>query len=233
MFSLTNIFAQENEIKDKNWVNTKIIINSKETITPILTPYFETNLFINTENKLITGLCGHSILLHVNSYSQNILSTNFESETLMECPPYPYSGYSEFEDLYFKFWNNSGNGTMQDLGPYNYTISKNNDGSESLILKNKNGDEAFFNYSKLRLNDITKSKILIYPNPIENEININIENKNQVNVKIYNLDGKLLLSKPIETKNAKISTSNLKKGIYIIEISENNKIIKTEKMIKK
>lgn len=72
----------------------------------------------------------------------------------------------------------------------------------------------------------------IFPNPTENELNINFNTSNnlQKSVRIFDITGKLLLVE--ETiSNLKLNTSNLTKGLYIINITEDNKS-KTIKFIK-
>ncbi len=72
----------------------------------------------------------------------------------------------------------------------------------------------------------------IFPNPTENELNINFNTNNNIQklVRIFDITGKLLLVE--ETiSNLKLNTSNLTKGLYIINITEDNKS-KTIKFIK-
>ncbi len=70
-----------------------------------------------------------------------------------------------------------------------------------------------------------KSGITIYPNPVTQYLNIINSSKQKINlVSIYDLNGKIVYSK---TKNIShnIDMSNMKKGIYIINIVTDNKTI--------
>lgn len=77
-----------------------------------------------------------------------------------------------------------------------------------------------------------ESKIKIYPNPIENELNIEaLEDFENLKINLYDFNGKLILSKTINDNSLKINTSNLNSGIYLISIENelgkfNQKIIK-------
>ena len=62
----------------------------------------------------------------------------------------------------------------------------------------------------------------IYPNPTMDFIKIN--NEEPVNVKIINLNGKVVKSKNL--KNGKIDISDLASGIYLLEVQLNGKIYK-------
>ncbi|MBZ9786401.1 T9SS type A sorting domain-containing protein [Psychroflexus sp. CAK57W] len=77
-------------------------------------------------------------------------------------------------------------------------------------------------------NDVVASAVKLYPNPASNLIHLEgIENPERI--EIFNLQGKLLLSRSGVTT---VDVSSLAKGIYIFRASHNRrKIIK--KMIKK
>lgn len=71
--------------------------------------------------------------------------------------------------------------------------------------------------------------ILIYPNPADNFITINLGNKINVNsegisIEIYNLSGSICLSKNIKVGNTKIDISKLVSGVYILKILDDYRI---------
>jgi len=81
----------------------------------------------------------------------------------------------------------------------------------------------------LLVKNLDPDKILIYPNPARDYINIKTASS-VYKVEIYNSIGNLLLvTKNMET----INISHLSKGIYYVKISaDNNIIITTQKIIK-
>lgn len=230
--SLSSIFAQFNELKEKNWVNSKIILGGKEIIVPTnnTNDDYKTSLIINeygNVNKLNTGLCGHTLSLDITKFSDSSFEGNFTGETLMQCNP--NSSFSKYESDYFKVWTSV---LSQDLGPFTYQISNDINNSQALIVKNKNGDEAHFNYSKLKTQDLNNLKTTIFPNPVNEELNINFNTISKREITLSSIDGKLIKKQIIKSNYNQINTSNLSKGIYILQISENGKVIKSEKIIK-
>ena len=73
-----------------------------------------------------------------------------------------------------------------------------------------------------RMNNLTKNSI-IYPNPCTNGFTINAGIST---LKIYDLNGKLILLKQIKSKTY-IDLSFLKAGVYIVKINgKNYKLLK-------
>lgn len=77
---------------------------------------------------------------------------------------------------------------------------------------------------------IEKSNIIIYPVPAQETITIKgLIKKSEL--KIYSLQGELVKQQMINYES--INISNLKQGIYFVEILDNGKVIATQKIIKK
>ena len=72
------------------------------------------------------------------------------------------------------------------------------------------------------------SNFNIYPNPTNESFNIDIDANNQLNIEIYDISGKLLLSSKT-TKN--INISSLNSGIYFVKINSDNEIYNIKKLI--
>lgn len=76
-----------------------------------------------------------------------------------------------------------------------------------------------------------KTDVLLYPNPVNNILNIVSEQIfNQV--KICDLNGKVLLSKKNNQKKTIINVSSLQPGIYIVHLINNKNLNYYEKFIK-
>ncbi len=58
----------------------------------------------------------------------------------------------------------------------------------------------------------------IYPNPSNDIFNIEIENINNATIEIYDVRGKQVLSKAINSKDEKIDVAGFLKGIYIVRL---------------
>ena len=70
----------------------------------------------------------------------------------------------------------------------------------------------------------TLGTIKMYPNPTDSDITIDfqIQNIEKLNVKIFNLLGKEVLSKQISRNDTSLMVSELKNGIYLIRITSLN-----------
>lgn len=66
--------------------------------------------------------------------------------------------------------------------------------------------------------EINKLKLNIYPNPTTDILNFNWNNNQTISITIYNTVGQAIMSSELTKTTNKINTSNLSKGIYLIEI---------------
>lgn len=81
--------------------------------------------------------------------------------------------------------------------------------------------------------DITLS-FMVYPNPTTNFLKLKVENYTSENLmyQLYQLDGKILETKKMESLEVSITMEHLASGIYFLKITELDKDIKTFKIIK-
>ncbi len=80
------------------------------------------------------------------------------------------------------------------------------------------------------IDETSEDSLLIFPNPVVDEIILNNINESAI-VSVYDLYGKLLLTKQATSTTLKIDLSNVLKGIYTIRITD-GKSSKTRKFIK-
>ena len=73
---------------------------------------------------------------------------------------------------------------------------------------------------KTGVNAIILSQIKIYPNPAKDFVMVDISQLSQlpISFKVYSIDGKLILEKPLSDTRSKILTTDWTNGTYIIEI---------------
>ncbi len=86
---------------------------------------------------------------------------------------------------------------------------------------------------KIKVNSIIENEIVIYPNPVSNQLIIklpSIYNENSTQVELYNSIGQLMLSKTYIETNIELSVSSFPKGLYVLKI-QNGEEMKTEKII--
>lgn len=71
----------------------------------------------------------------------------------------------------------------------------------------------------------------IYPNPVSNQLNIQLNSTEKTQIDIYNILGKRVLTKTIHQSQS-IQLENLNSGVYILKLTQNNSTI-SKKLIKK
>lgn len=142
---------------------------------------------------------------------------------------YEYTYNTNLDETSFFLYSNSG-GTwtlfykVYDTYDANFNqtsyYSQSSDGTWANTLK----EEYFWNnFETSNINSI-ENNILVYPNPSSKILNI--KTSEPINIKIFNINGKLILN----TNQNNIDISMLKKGIYLIEI-KNKKNTATKKII--
>ena len=83
---------------------------------------------------------------------------------------------------------------------------------------------------------LDKSSVTLYPNPTQNAVTLIYDLvEDKALVYVYDITGRLMTSKNIESKNGAIhiDTSTYEEGVYIVVIKQNDKIINQQKLIKK
>lgn len=98
----------------------------------------------------------------------------------------------------------------------------------------ENGCELFTSIDEQNLKS-AKEEIKIYPNPFSEKIHIDLEFAESLsfNIKIMNILGQTEYNKSFDySENIELITSNLVKGIYLLSIEQNNKIILKRSLIK-
>ncbi|MFC0520216.1 T9SS type A sorting domain-containing protein [Mesonia maritima] len=113
---------------------------------------------------------------------------------------------------------------LVDGKTYYVTQTGSNSGCESKAL-------AITVEETLSLNDKKDIQISFYPNPVQNSLNIEINNGNNYNAVILNFEGKEVISKNNLIKNSRIDISGLTSGIYFMKIylNQNSKVFKVIK----
>ena len=73
-----------------------------------------------------------------------------------------------------------------------------------------------------------------FPNPVDDYIKLKVKNITEENLSylLYDISGKLLLTQKIINAETLISMNNLPAAVYFLKINDNNKEVKTFKIIK-
>ena len=91
---------------------------------------------------------------------------------------------------------------------------------------------AVMNFGALAATDFSKSKVSVYPNPFNENLNISTENGGVVH--FYDLSGKLVSTSILMKGTNSLNKSSLAKGVYIYQIKNTSgEVVSSGKVIKK
>ena len=91
---------------------------------------------------------------------------------------------------------------------------------------------AVMNFGALAASDFSKSKVSVYPNPFNENLNISTENGGLVH--FYDLSGKLVSTSVLMKRANSLNKSSLAKGVYIYQIkTTSGEVVSSGKVIKK
>lgn len=128
-----------------------------------------------------------------------------------------FTGYAK-NSGYVQVWgrNECGNGGAKLLSVRHATNPRGGGGG-GIPLNSFGGDDSTNNF-------------IIYPNPVDNFLNISLVNGDIGFVKIYNLQGQLIQEVEITSNQLELNTSNLQDGIFFVDILQGKEKI-TKKII--
>ncbi len=126
---------------------------------------------------------------------------------------------------------NSTGSVSYSIGQVDYTYAESNTGSITA------GIQQSFRISVINETDMYSdvAEIMLFPNPVKELVHINVVDKNteKMSFRLYDLNGTLLKSENLPVKNNTINMHEFASGGYILEVTKNNKRVKTFKIIKK
>jgi hypothetical protein len=137
-----------------------------------------------------------------------------------------YASYSVYINDGFSFKNSIGNSKILFCAPYERSTQP-----HPFVPSIPNGGLYYID-TALSNSEFEKDKLVIYPNPVENLLQIQNTNTIQINkLQVYDAFGRNMIS--LDSTFENIDTRNLSSGIYLLEITFQNNTKKTVKFIKK
>lgn len=125
----------------------------------------------------------------------------------------------------------SGSGGMAaySIGQVVYTTNTGSTGSVAQGVQ-----QAYEIYSVDIAETDFKFSLQAYPNPTNDYLTLNVGNLeiSTLNFQLYDITGKLIESRKITSSNETIGMENLPSATYFLKVSNNNKEVKTFKIIK-
>lgn len=192
------------------------IFNTSGNIIMVSSPAIDATTSIN-----LVGL--------VNAYGKYLTNIQFEygltdsyGSTINGLPNYVY-GYG----------TNTITATLTNLSPnqtYFYRLTATSNGNILYSSKYK------FTTGTLNIDDfnVDNTKIILYPNPTSDEVNITINGfKNVASITLIDISGKVLMSQdnPNQKNNFKMDLSSISKGTYMVKVLFTDNTVETKKLI--
>lgn len=82
------------------------------------------------------------------------------------------------------------------------------------------------------IDEISNEVVSIYPNPSDGLVNINFDNSSSRILKIYDVNGKIILDRTIENSQNQLDLSGQPKGVYFISITSDGKEVSKKLILK-
>lgn len=122
-------------------------------------------------------------------------------------------------------------------GSVSYSVGQVAYSQKGANLQITEGMQQPYEITTLEVDDesVMEKKILLYPNPVRDFLNVDFgkENFHNSNYFLFDSQGKLIKSGNFSQQKTELNMSEFPTSIYIIQIFQNKKNIKTFKIIKK
>jgi hypothetical protein len=133
--------------------------------------------------------------------------------------------------------NTSGGNAIGTGGTVNYSVGQidytSTSGTGGTVSQ---GTQQAYEIFTLGTDDFSNINLtmMVYPNPTPSMVNLKIEDYTLENLKysLFDIQGRQIESKKITQDETQIQMGNLVSAIYFINVIDNNKILKTFKIIK-
>jgi hypothetical protein len=139
-----------------------------------------------------------------------------------------FAGAYQFLDKIVAFYGIQ----TEDINTFSYTI-EDVDEYYKLTITKANGDWLVYNSVLLSNPEFNESSVSLYPNPVQNILNIENTASNLSKIHIYDLNGRLLQNHALPTNEVSLDVSQLNSGVYLVVLENemghqiSRKIVKT------
>tara|TARA_R110000787_G_scaffold183014_1_gene295002 strand:- start:14701 stop:15435 length:735 start_codon:yes stop_codon:yes gene_type:complete len=234
-FASINSNAQLQEILTQNdWYLSSLTIDGEVYMPPVNLELAYVQLNFNDTNSEITfetQVCNYGIgyiTLDENNNAFSFIDGEFII-SLIECS---FQENSLFEGQYLGFY------FINASNPFNVNIIWIDDpyATEELLgieVISANGDSALYHNWLLSTEDFTTSDFKIVPNPVTDSFYISFTANKNMTALIYDITGKLILTRNDLESKSSVNIENIKAGIYFVHISDEQGNTWVERIIKK
>lgn len=242
LFGNSNVTAQNPILFNHTWyfeigsIDDEILVNP---LVPVILPYdyviVSSILIFSNENSVFrlspsNNYCDLSCngeIVFLNN--ENIFSSNNDGFCFgMGCEYGPASDILNTINYFF------GIDTITEAqNPFSYNIEV-VDNQYKLTITNNDGNWLIYNSISLSNPTFNENTLSLYPNPIQNILNIQNTASNLFKVQIYDLNGRLLQNHSLQSQEVSLDVSDLLSGVYLVVLENeignqiSRKIVKTE-----
>lgn len=221
-------------LTNNEWYLQSLSIDDQVFIPPINNEMPFVNLTfedVNSEIIFETHACNSGFGLVTIDEDNYLLSfvDGIIDITLFLCE---YEENSNFENYYYGFYLNNA-ATPFGIGLLIIDDPDTNEDLYGLEITTPNGDRAFYHSWILSNEDFSIPKFNIYPNSVMNQFTISSGNIELMDILIYDITGKLVLTKNDIYNHNIISVDQLKSGFYFVQINDNLGNTSIKRIIKK
>ncbi|WP_066225459.1 T9SS type A sorting domain-containing protein [Formosa haliotis] len=120
--------------------------------------------------------------------------------------------------------------TVEDVRFYNKVLTEVNSSYDEETKSWSVSSRGTYHYSTdppLGIDDNQDwSEVVIYPNPMLNEINFKLKEKSPAQVSIFDVNGRLIINENLDTIQNKLNVDMLQSGLYVCQVKMSNKLIR-------
>ena len=240
-FQYSNITAQNPILLDHTWYFEVGNVNNETLFTPEVPEEFPKNIpFESTLDFYLENGNAFFDIQHNYCSMYPIMQANFSNnESIFSANEYVVldgfgCDYGEVDIFLSYILFSFGVYNEQVPNPFSYTIEE-VENYYKLTITNNDGNWLIYNSILLSNPAFNENTLSLYPNPVQNILNIQNTASNLSKVQIYDLNGRLLQNHLMQSNEVSLDVSQLNSGIYFV-ILENEmgnqisrKIVKTGK----
>jgi hypothetical protein len=233
-------YAQNPILLDQTWYFEIGNINNEELIVPEVpegvspnnTP-FQSNLNVNSENgsvlfSLTNSYCDDTLFLDADFIENENTFIGQDATALIGigCNA-NFTGAYLFESKIKEFYGIE----TEASNTFNYTIES-VDNYYKLTITNNDGDWLVYNSILLSNSTFNENTVSLFPNPVQNTLNIQNTASNMSKVQIFDLNGRLLQNHVLQSQEVSLDVSQLNSGVYVVVLENEMDHQITRKIVK-
>ncbi|MGB5943007.1 MAG: T9SS type A sorting domain-containing protein [Leeuwenhoekiella sp.] len=220
--------AQDEALYDTQWYLNELIVAGENVVIPkndelagVPAEFFPIEIKDFLDINFSTSAC-NTLRAQFKFGDNNTFTVAHWNSGLAFCQEAANDG---FDPKYFQLFGETNDSEKY----YKYVIETIGTNQKILTITKFNGDSATYSTERLSIDQREKLTYRLYPNPAKELVRIEGAKNTKLQVKIYNLLGKLLLS--TVTESGQISIVSIPTGVYLVNV-QNGSSMSTHKLVK-